>query len=397
MSKRLYLCNLIPFGTKDSEHLDVDWVRDAASEGELVEMRVLARDLTLDPADDKLAIRFEIYESDFLLSGGSDDHVRTIGSAATGGEQYEHRALRTLAGAQAPSGDVQESSIFLSAVPAKDSAPAGTLVRAFWKAKWMEDVSGDPEYYFDVAITTATQTYEERADRELSVRKSAGPAAAVAAAKGSLDADEPVVADAGWSTGHAEPGEEVEMIAAIRGGRAGHRVSFDVFAADSSAKDVVLHRVDLILGDSELVRAKWMVPESFPLGGIFAVHFDVTVLETVISSTTRDQIHDYKGQTLFPRLELGANLRLQLVDARGKPLRRTAFRLLLATDGSVIEEGKSDDNGNIDVMGVPGADYELELVGMALLDVAEPLAPEPEVDTTGVMFSFTDVRIGEAR
>jgi len=401
MSKRLYLCNLIPFGTKDSEHLDVDWVPDSAAERDLAEMRVLAKDLVLDPSDETLAIRFEIYESDFLLTGGSDDHVRTIGSALSGGEKYDKRPLAALAAAQSPSDASKESAIFLSSVPAKGDAPAGTLIRAFWKAEWVDDVSGDPEYYFDVSITTATDSYEERSERELSVSKGAAPAGATAAvaatAIDSLTGEEPVLVDAGWSTGHAEPGEEVQMIAAIRGGRAGHRVSFDVYAVDAAPNAMVLHHVDATLGDGELVRATWKVPTSFPIGGVFAVRFDVTVLETVLSSTKRDELHEYKGESLTPRLELGGNLRMQLVDARGKPLRRTGFRLLLAGTDTVIEEGKTDDNGNIDIMGVPGAEYELEMVDVALLDVAEPIPPEPTIDTTGVLISFTDVRIGGAQ
>ena len=43
MSKRFYLCNLIPLSKIDLAHLEVDWTQEEARDGEIVEMRVVVK------------------------------------------------------------------------------------------------------------------------------------------------------------------------------------------------------------------------------------------------------------------------------------------------------------------------------------------------------------------
>ena len=81
-AKRFYLCNLIPLWEIDDAHLDVDWTQESAKNGEIVEMRVVVKDLDLNMKTPDFTIEFEVNENDVLILGGLDDRVVTITNKA---------------------------------------------------------------------------------------------------------------------------------------------------------------------------------------------------------------------------------------------------------------------------------------------------------------------------
>src|SRR5688500_11186696 len=90
-AKRFYLCNLIPLCEIDDEHLEVDWIQENAKNGEIVEMRVVVKDLDLNMKTPDFTIEFEVNENDVLLFGGLDDRVVTITNKTE--DDKEHRAI----------------------------------------------------------------------------------------------------------------------------------------------------------------------------------------------------------------------------------------------------------------------------------------------------------------
>lgn len=166
MSKRFYLCNLIPLWKIDLAHLEVDWTQEEARDGEVVEMRAVVK-IPLNLQQPNFSVQFEINESDYLLFGGLDDHVVTIGSQP--GDGVEHRPLMALGEADPAPVSRWLQHIFVSPMSIQNSRP-WILVRAYWLAQWRDDVAGKPEYYFDFKlIDVASVEHIERSDRELTV------------------------------------------------------------------------------------------------------------------------------------------------------------------------------------------------------------------------------------
>jgi hypothetical protein len=388
-AKRIYLCNLFPLWEKDDERLAVDWVREEATAGSLVELRVLVKDRELRADDSSLSIRFEIYESDFLLSGGLDDHVATFGTEASGGDKYEHRALRALQPPAMPNGDA-EQFIFLSPVRASGDTRGGTQVRAFWKAVRDDDVWDDPEFYFDVTVVSGSEEMEERSDRELRVTPEGHSADDVALADLRREGD-PVVVAAGWNKERAPVGEDVDLIAIVRGGQPGCRLTFDILQADLLEGDA-LHRIDLPLGASPVVRTTWRIPDRIPLPGVSTLRFDVNVMDDTESSSGTASVPELGGGSLHGTLQLVTHLRLQLVDTQERPVRNARCAVLRAADASKAAEGVTDQDGNLDVRDLPAGDYDVEVQSLAVIGASEPEVPVTRPDPSHVMFTFVDVR-----
>lgn len=167
-SKRFYLCNLFPLWEIDDEHLEVDWDQEHTREEDLVEMRVMVKELPVQIEPLNFDIKFEINESDFLLSGGKDDKVVTLSSQPA--EGAEHRPLKVAGDNEIITREQKLKNIFASRITLKNGQTA-TLIQAYWKALYQEDVSGDPEYYFDVTLTVGGKDYLERSDHELTVSR----------------------------------------------------------------------------------------------------------------------------------------------------------------------------------------------------------------------------------
>jgi hypothetical protein len=386
-AKRFYLCNLIPLWEIDDEHLEVDWAQDEARAGDFVELRVVVRDLTVDPRAADLAVRLEINESDFLLFGGLNDHIVTISSRPSDEDDVEHRPLLALDAGQGPPANQRLRHIFVSP-PQDGQRRPGALVRAYWQAVWRDDVSGDPEYYFDATVTVGDGEYEERSDRELVIRRTGerfGP--------GLLAPPAPSVVAAGWSTGLAKPGQEVELLAVIHGGMLGQRVSFEIYP-DGGLGGSPLERFDLDLRRERTLRARWRVPDLIPLQDVDALRFEVAVADQPFAARDTADLPELPGVGLHGRLKLRPALELRLVDAAGRALARLPYRLLTAGPEPVeVARGTTDQSGRILVEGLSEARYVIDLEGVAFLDAQEPEPATPAPGTENVVFSFLDVRL----
>lgn len=175
-AKRFYLCNLIPLWEIDEKGLAVDWPVHRAGFGERVALRadlssrpIRWADSSHSEVDPELKVRFEVYESDFLLSGGPNDRMAVLSSHADFGESAEVRPLKIVQSFDAIPEAEREQSLFL-----RDAGPEALEVRGFWKVADEPggDVSGDPEYFYDVYVEGRLQSGEalslhERSDHEL--------------------------------------------------------------------------------------------------------------------------------------------------------------------------------------------------------------------------------------
>ena len=167
-AKRVWLCGLIPLWEVDSSSLEVDWNRQEARAGDVVELRVRTLKLALNLQQPNFSLKFDILENDIW----GDDHALTIRSEAGG--EGEHRPIQALSAGQAPPEADRLKKIFVS--PA--DKPGDHQIVAFWKAVRVDDVAGNPEYYFDVKLTLNEETYEERSDNELSIDEAVAAAPA---------------------------------------------------------------------------------------------------------------------------------------------------------------------------------------------------------------------------
>lgn len=196
-AKRFYLCNLIPLWNIDEENMDVDWPVHHAYFDELIDMRadIKSRDIQYSDGADgihtDLKIRFEINESDFLLSGGLNDHMATYSSHADYGSDITTvRPIRLTDNFRSLTDEQKETNIWISWVdahsltvespPAADGTTTSTTrdvpktlaVRCWWRVQEEDDVSGNPEFYYDIYIEgklTDDEDFDlhERSDNEL--------------------------------------------------------------------------------------------------------------------------------------------------------------------------------------------------------------------------------------
>lgn len=197
-AKRFYLCNLIPLWEIDEKDMAVDWPTYHAYFGDLIEMRAdiqkrrirFAEADGVTPAAD-LKLRFEIYESDFLLSGGRNDHMATFSSHADYGDEPTVRPVKLVPDVDKIAVADQEQFIFIQWIDAHETtltitASDGTTssrteqvpdtlrVRCWWRVTEEDggDVSGNPEYYYDVYVDGKLEngddlSLHERSDHEL--------------------------------------------------------------------------------------------------------------------------------------------------------------------------------------------------------------------------------------
>lgn len=196
-AKRFYLCNLIPLWNIDEENMDVDWPVYHGYFGDLIDMKADIKERAVHYQEDgevaaDLKIRFEINESDFLLSGGLNDHMATYSSHADFGDDItEVRPIRITSDFDALSEVEKEEAIWIRWQPAHSFtreviAPDGTTsseteqrpdtleVRCWWRITEEEggDVSKNPEYYFDIYVEGSLEDeseldLHERSDHEL--------------------------------------------------------------------------------------------------------------------------------------------------------------------------------------------------------------------------------------
>lgn len=191
-AKRYYVCNLIPLWEIDEENMDVDWPNFHAYFNDLIEMRAdikkrpirWTRDAGVIP-DPELKIRFEVYESDYLLSGWANDWMGTFSSDKDYGDKVQVRPIKIVDDFDKIPEDEREKFIFIHWIDKSEltiTGPDGkskkveqpeTLeVRCWWRVKDEDDVSGNPEYYYDVFVEAKTidgksVKLEERSDHEL--------------------------------------------------------------------------------------------------------------------------------------------------------------------------------------------------------------------------------------
>jgi hypothetical protein len=198
-AKRFYLCNLIPLWEIDEPNMDVDWPVYYAYFDDFIDLRadIFERPIRWhaegdeETPDPELKVRFEVYESDFLLSGGLNDLMGVFSSHADFGDSPTLRPLKIVSDVEnVPAAD-RERFIFVEWQDEQeltvqgirpDGTPfteterrkAGLKVRCFWKVTEPEggDVSGNPEFYYDVYVAGKLAdgkefSLHERADHEL--------------------------------------------------------------------------------------------------------------------------------------------------------------------------------------------------------------------------------------
>jgi|GEM_PF-2155849 len=304
-AKRFYLCNLIPLWEVDDDHLAVDWTQEAAKNGEIVEMRVVVKDLDLNMTTPDFTIEFEVNENDVLLFGGLDDRVVTI-TNNNAENKTEHRDISIIGENDAVPQDKRLTNIFLSPLP--NAAPQ-KLIRAFWSAAWQDDVAGEPEFYFDVKLEFTGKTFKERSDRELAVSKEnfVGPGTSTTGttATGTL-----VLPAVGWSAKETFAEQAIDQIALLDPANTGKAVSF-VITPDLSAS---IFWIALIPKSNDaspggaLIKKSWTVPRFLPLENIRTLSLKALIDGKTVNAATvaKADAETFPGQTggLFAELTL---------------------------------------------------------------------------------------------
>lgn len=299
-AKRFYLCNLIPLWEIDDDHLEVDWTQEDAKNGEIVEMRVVVKDLDLNMQTPDFAIEFEVNENDLLLFGGLDDHVVTITSKTD--KNKEHRPISVIGEYDAVPANDRLKNIFLSPLPNK--APQ-KLIRAFWLAAWQDDVAGSPEYYFDVKLEFTGKKFEERSDRELTVSEQGIGAAGGSGAGGPL-----VLPAVGWSLEEIFAEQPVDQLALLDQANTGKAVSF-VITPDSAASllwILLIPKSNDAPAGGVLIKKSWTVPRFLPLEYVEKLSLKASIdgKEVNAATVTKAEAEKFPGQAggLFAELKL---------------------------------------------------------------------------------------------
>jgi hypothetical protein len=304
-AKRFYLCNLIPLCEIDDDHLEVDWTKEEAKNGEIVEMRVVVKDLDLNMTAPDFTIEFEVNENDVLLFGGLDDRVVTI-TNKSGEEKTEQREISIIGENDVVPADQRLKSIFLSPLP--NAAPQ-KLIRAFWLAAWQDDVAGEPEYYFDVKLEFTGKTFKERSDRELTVSSEAFVDTAT------VDPTVPVALTlpaVGWSLSELFAEQAVDQLGLLDPSNTGKPVSF-VITPDENASllwILLIPKSNDVAGGPALIKNPWTVARFLPLEYVETLSLKATIEGNEIAASTVDkaQAETFPGQTggFFARLNLNA-------------------------------------------------------------------------------------------
>lgn len=306
-AKRFYLCNLIPLWEIDDDHLEVDWTQEAAKNGEIVEMRVVVKDLDLNMTTPDFTIEFEVNENDVLIFGGLDDRVVTI-TNKTAEKKTEHRDISIIGETDAVPADKRLTNIFLSPLP--NAAPQ-KLIRAFWSATWQDDIAGEPEYYFDVKLEYTGKTFKERSDRELTVSKEnfvSAPGASTGGPTGPL-----VLPAVGWSLKETFAEQAVDQLALLDQPNTGKPVSFVITPQDLTLLWILLipKSNDAPAGGA-LLKKPWTVTRFLPLENIRTLNLKAIVNGKEIKASTVDKAEAEK----FPGQSGGFFAQLKVNDGR---------------------------------------------------------------------------------
>lgn len=301
MSKRFYLCNLIPLWKIDLAHLEVDWTQEEARDGEVVELRAVVK-IPLNLQQPNFSVQFEINESDYLLFGGLDDHVVTIGSQP--GDGVEHRPFTVLDEADPVPDDQQLQRIFVSPMPAQEGTPH-TLIRTYWRAEWRDDVSGNPEYYFDFEMRVEGVPHKERAERELVV--SAGAVDNAAAGAGGADGAALQLPALGWTQERVFPGEEATRFALLAEDTVGQPLTFIITPEQGGALWIMLvPEFDPTVTPGTDISQPWRVPVFLPLEGITSLNLQARINEETYPARDVAAIQGHEGLALHQHLRLRA-------------------------------------------------------------------------------------------
>lgn len=202
------------------------------------------------------------------------------------------------------------------------------------------------------------------------------------------------VVAAGWSRASASPGDEVEMVAIVRGGMAGQRLTFEVFSG-REAGGVLIARIDGSLPATDIVRMPWKVPAGVPGEGAGLLTFATTVLDQRFPAANASRVPGHSGLELYGALSLWVTASLQLIDSQGRPLARVPYRLL-SQDQTVLEDGTTSASGEITITYLENRPYLVQVEEVTVLDAQDPRAtPEPPA-TEHVVFTFVDARLGRA-
>lgn len=339
-AKRFYLCNLIPLCEIDDAHLEVDWTQESAKNGEIVEMRVVVKDLDLNMKTPDFTIEFEVNENDVLIFGGLDDRVVTITNKA-GEKNTEHRDISIVGENDAVPPDQKLKNIFLSPLP--NAAPR-KLIRAFWSATWQDDIAGEPEFYFDVKLEFTGKTFKERSDRELSVSKEAfvGPGA-----PGSTDpsvAGPLVLPAVGWSLQEIFAEKPVDQLALLDQPNAGNPVSF-VITPDANATllwILLIPKSNDAPAGGALIKKPWTVPRFLPLEDIKTLDLlgKIGDKEVKASTVAKAEAEKFTGQTggLFAQLTLNPGRAKTTVPDPGVPVsdQQQSATTLMSADPKLV-------------------------------------------------------------
>src|SRR5688572_510937 len=294
-AKRLYFCELIPLWELDDDHLEVDWSKEEAKNGEIIEMKVLVKDLNLNLQTPDFSVEFEIAENDFLFFGGWDDHQLTFSSKAE--KDKEHRSLSILGPNDAVPPDQLLKKIFVSPVPNQASQ---RLIRAFWSATWREDVSGLPEYFFDVRLEFTGKKFEERSDHELTVSKEAfatgAPVGGATATGGPL-----VLPAVGWSLKEIFAEKSVDQLALLDHANTGKPVSFVITPDDKASLlwILLIPKSNDASGGPALIKKSWTVPRFLPLENIenLSLKAKIDGKEVKASTVAKAEAEKFSGQS----------------------------------------------------------------------------------------------------
>ena len=302
-AKRFYLCNLIPLWEIDSAHLDVDWTQENAKNDEIVEMKVVVKDLDLNMQTPDFSVEFEIKENDFLIFGGRNDHELTFTSKTE--KDKEHRSLSILALNATPPANERLTKIFVSSLP---TAPQ-KMIQAFWSAKYRDDIAGNPEFFFDVKLEFNGKNFEERSDHELSVSKEnfGAPGTSGTGTTGSVPLVLPAV---GWSAKDVFAEQSINQLALLDQANTGQAVSF-VTTPDPGATlfwIVLLPKSNDASPAGALIKKAFTVPRFLPLENIRTLSLKGIIAGKTVNATTvaKADAEKFPGQTggLFAELTL---------------------------------------------------------------------------------------------
>jgi hypothetical protein len=306
-AKRFYLCNLIPLWEIDDAHLEVDWTQESAKNGEIVEMRVVVKDLDLNMKTPDFTIEFEVNENDVLILGGLDDRVVTITNDTKDKRKTERREISIIGENDAVPPDQRLKNIFVSPMPKEATKK---VIRAFWAAAYQWDIAGTPEFYFDVKLEFSGKNFKERSDRELSVSKE-GIADAAGGSTGDPSVAGPLVLPAvGWSLKEIFAEKPVDQLALLDQPNAGKPVSF-VITPDSNASllwILLIPKSNDAPAGGALIKKSWTVPRFLPLENITTLDLKGKIGDKEVNATTvaQAEAERFPGQTggLFGQLTL---------------------------------------------------------------------------------------------